>query len=195
MKQQTVRAVVVATAMLMIASRWPVPAFSQGVAAQTRTPAAPAAIPRMSDGKPDFSGVWQVLNSASWNIQGHSAEKGAPGGQSVVVGGEIPYLPSALAKRDENFKNRATADTVAKCYSPGVPRLTYMPFPFQIVQTPTYLSILYEYDHWVRHVYMNSKHPDGAIEFWIGDSRAQWDGDTLVIDVIDFNDQTWFDHS
>ena len=153
------------------------------------------ALPRMPDGKPDFSGIWQVTNSAAWNLQDHPAEKGIPGGQSVVEGGEIPYLPTALAKRNENFKNRLTADSVAKCFSPGVPRLTYMPFPFQILQTPTYIGILYEYDHWVRHVYINSKHPAGPIEWWIGDSRASWDRDTLVVDVIHFNEETWFDNA
>ena len=172
----------------------PASAQAGGAAAQTRAGAQTGALPRMADGKPDFSGIWQVMNSAASNLQDHPAEKGIPGGQSVVEG-EIPYLASALAKKNENYRNRLTADSVAKCYAPGVPRITYMPFPFHILQTPTYMAFLYEYDHWVRHVYINSKHPAGPIEWWMGDSRAQWDGDTLVVDVTYFNDETWFDHA
>ena len=86
-------------------------------------------------------------------------------------------------------------DPEAKCWLPGVPRATYMGFPFQIVQTPTQVSILYEYGHALRNVFMNSPHPRGPIEFWMGDSRATWEGDTLVVDVVHFNDQTWFDRA
>src|SRR3984885_3585678 len=155
-----------------------------------------SAIPRTSDGKPDFSGFWQVITSANWNIQDHSAEKGIPGGQGIVVGNEIPYQPWALAKRKENYENRATADPEVKSYVPGVPRITYTPFPFQIVQTPKETAVLYEYVHAVRHLYTNgSEHPAGHIDWWLGDSRAHWDGDTLVVDVTDFNDQTWFDRA
>jgi hypothetical protein len=159
------------------------PAFAQ----------AAGTIPRAPDGKPDFSGVWQVLNTASWDIQDHSAAKGIPAGQGVVEGNEIPYLPEALAKKNENVKNRLTADPVVKCYLPGLPRIMYMPYPFQIFQTPTYVAMVFEFVHAVRHVYMNSPHLAGTIEWWMGDSRGKWDGDTLVIDVIDFNGDTWFD--
>src|ERR1700677_258786 len=93
-------------------------------------------IPRTTDGKPNLSGFWQVLGSAAdWNIQDHSAEKGIPGGQGIVVGNEIPYQPWAIAKKKENYDNRATADPEVKSYVPGVPRITYTPFPFQIIQT------------------------------------------------------------
>jgi hypothetical protein len=70
-----------------------------------------------------------------------------------------------------------------------------MGLPFQIVQTPAQILMLYEFDHTVRNVFMNSPHPTGSIQWWMGDSRARWDGDTLVVDVIDFNDQTWFDRA
>ena len=164
------------------------PASGQAGAAQA------GAVPRMPDGKPDFSGIWQVLNTASWDIQDHPAAKGVPGGQGVVEGNEIPYLPAALAKKNENFKNRLTADPVnAKCYLPGVPRIMYMPYPFQILQTPNYIAMVFEFVHAVRHVYMNSPHLAGPIEWWMGDSRGKWDGDTLVIDAVHFNAETWFD--
>jgi len=166
----------------------PLVAFSQT--------ASTSPIPRASDGKPDFSGYWQVISTANWNIQDHSAEKGVPGGQGIVVGNEIPYQPWAIAKKKENYENRATADPEVKSYFPGVPRVTYTPFPFQIVQTPKETAILYEYVHAVRHLHTDgTNHPSGHIDWWFGDSRGHWDGDTLVVDITDFNDQTWFDRA
>ena len=152
---------------------------------------------RTADGKPDLNGVWQVLNTASWNIQDHVGELGTPPGQGVVDGNEIPYLPAALAKKKENYANRATADPAqAKCYLPGVPRAMYMPFPFEIVQTPTTLAIRYEFTHALRLIPVDgSKHADLPAGTWMGDSRGRWEGDTLVVDVRNFNDQTWFDNA
>jgi len=153
-------------------------------------------IPHTSDGKPDLSGFWQVLNTAAWDIQDHSAQKGVPGGQGVVEGNEIPYQPWAAAKKKENFAKRETLDPETSCFLPGVPRLTYEPFPFQIVQTPKELTVLYEYIHAVRNIYTNgSAHPPGHIDWWLGDSRGKWDGDTLVVDIVHFNDKTWFDRA
>ena len=163
-------------------------------AAQAPAP-QPGSIPRAIDGKPDLSGFWRVMNSAWLDIQDHSAELGVPAGQGVVEGGEIPYLPAALETKAQNYADRATADPVAKCYLPGVPRITYMPFPFQIFQTPDEVGVLYEYGHAVREIYLDSEHPEGPIEWWMGDSRGHWEGDTLVVDVFHFNDQTWFDRA
>jgi hypothetical protein len=157
--------------------------------------AAAQPMPRTPDGKPDMSGFWQAVNSAAWNILAHSAEQGVPAGLGVVEGNEIPYRPDAAAKQRENYANRAKLDPETKCWLPGVPRATYMGLPFQIVQTPAQVSILYEYAHTLRNVFMNSPHPRGPIEFWMGDSRGTWDGDTLVVDVVHFNDQTWFDRA
>ncbi len=100
--------------------------------------------PRTPDGHPDLQGIWQALNTAVWNIEDHAPELGVPAGQGIVEGGEIPYLPSALGLRQENFKKRLTDDPEAKCYMVGVPRITYMPYPFQIVQQGDQVSILYE---------------------------------------------------
>jgi hypothetical protein len=169
--------------------------FSANRAPAQAPAAAAAALPRAADGKPDMSGVWQVLNTASWNIQDHQAEKGVPAGQGVVEGNEIPYLPEALAKKEANYKNRLTADPATRCFQPGVPRIMYMPFPFQIVQTPSSFAFLFEYVHTTRHVRLNSQHPEGPIEWALGDSRARWDGDTLVVDVVHFNAETWFDRA
>jgi hypothetical protein len=164
------------------------------VPAQVRTAAPPAyAPPRTADGHPDFQGVWQVLNTASWDIQDHAARLGVPAGQSVVEGNDIPYQAWAIARKKENFDSRLTADPIAKCYLPGVPRITYMPYPFQIFQTPGVTVFLYEYDHAVRTVYTDRPHLAGAIDFWLGMSRGRWEGDTLVVDSAHFNDKTWFD--
>lgn len=162
-------------------------------AAQTNS-----AIPRLPDGKPNLNGYWQTLNTANYNIQDHAASKGIPGGQGVVVGNDIPYRPEALEKRKENLLNRATLDTEAKCYLLGVPRITYSGHPFQIFQASNgnKITILYEYAHTNRFLYTNNTpHPRGPIEWWMGDSRAHWEGDTLVVDNVHFNDQTWFDET
>ena len=163
---------------------------------------APAArgIPRTADGKPDLSGIWQVLdNSLDGNIEPHAASYGVHGGQGAIVDppdGTIPYLPSALAKRQENYNNRAK-DPVAYCFKPGVPRITYIPFPFQITQTPKMIQISYEFVHNYRSIYINGSDHLPGIDFFNGDSRAKWEGDTLVVNVADFNDDpqhpTWFD--
>jgi hypothetical protein len=160
------------------------------------------AIPRTVDGKPDLSGIWQVLdNSLDGNIEPHTASYGVRAGQGAIVDppdGKIPYLPAALAKRQENYKNRAK-DPVAYCFKPGVPRITYIPFPFQISQTPQMIQITYEFVHNYRSIYLNGSEHLPGIDFFNGDSRAKWDGDTLVVDVANFNDDsahpTWFDAS
>jgi hypothetical protein len=172
-------------ATLAVALLFPAAAQAQGA----------AALPRTADGKPDLSGIWQAVTTANWNIQAHSAEKDVPAGLGIVDGDEIPYQPWAAAKKRENFANRATADPEAKCFLPGVPRATYLPFPFQIFQTPDHIAITYEYVHAVRRIFMNSEHPRGPLEFWMGDSRGHWEGDTLVVDVVYFTGQTWFDRA
>jgi hypothetical protein len=168
------------------------------VRAAAQVPASPRGteMPRTRDGKPDLTGMWQVMNSAAWDVQDHQARKDVPAGMGVVEGNEIPYQPWALAQKRENLQNRTTADPETKCYLPGIPRLMYMPFPFQIFQSPAMLTMLFEYVHATRYVYTNgAPHPSGHIDWWMGDSRGRWEGDTLVVDVVDFNDQTWFDRS
>jgi hypothetical protein len=154
------------------------------------------AIPRMPDGRPNLQGIWQVLAPAAWDIQDHSPRLGVPAGQGVVDGNEIPYQAWALKRKQENFASRATADPESKGYLPGVPRIMYMPFPFQLFQTPTHVAMTFEYAQGVRIVYTNgTPHPRGPIEWWMGDSRGKWDGDTLVVDVVHFTDQTWLDRA
>ena len=171
-------------------------ALTCGVAVAADQSPSASAVARGPDGHPDLSGYWQVLNTAAWNIQDHSAQPGIPAGQGVVDGNEIPYQPWAAEKQKENFANRATADPESKCYLPGIPRLIYMPFPFQIAQTPKEIIMLSEYAHAVRTIHTDgSTHPATAVESWLGDARGRWEGNTLVVDVRHFNDKTWFDRA
>ena len=168
----------------------PMPGMGQNA---TTTPWTP---PLAADGHPDIQGIWQVLNTAAWDLEDHGASLGVPAGQGVVEGGTIPYRESALAKKEENFQQRATLDPETRCYLPGVPRITYMPYPFQIIQQADKVSIAYEYLRTVRYIHMNGNpHPPGPIDWWMGDSRGRWEGNTLVVDVIHFNDRTWFDRA
>ena len=147
---------------------------------------------------PDLQGIWIAHNAAAGNLEAHAASAGVRAGGSFVVDpadGKIPYKTEALAKRAENFKNRATADPLGKCFSPGVPRVMYLPFPFQILQTPTQITIASEFAHSVRHVHMNNKGHYAEAEFWMGDNRGKWEGKTLVIDTGNFNPETWFDEA
>jgi hypothetical protein len=162
-----------------------------------RTPAAPAGYngPRTPDRKPDLNGIWQVLGTAHWNVEAHSAIEGVPAGISVVEGGAIPYQPSALAKRNENFQNRLLADPLRKCYMPGVPRATYMPFPFEITQTPKHIGIAYEFAHATRTIFMDGTPHMEDLDFWMGDARGRWEGDTLVVDTVSLGDKTWLDQA
>src|SRR5258705_4859137 len=139
--------------------------------------------PRTADGKADLNGIWQALNTANWDLQEHAARPGVvvalgaagavPGGLGVVEGGEIPYLPAAAAKKKENFEKRLTADPEIKCYLPGVPRATYMPFPFQIVQTSKYILIAYEFAGPSRTIYMEQA-PPSPVASWMGHSVGHW---------------------
>jgi hypothetical protein len=163
---------------------------------------ATAAMQQKAPAPPDLQGIWQTMNSAAWDIQDHTGQRfpglpprfAMPAGAGVVDGNEIPYQPWALEKKAENFRTRLTADPEASCYLPGVPRITYMPFPFQIVQFADRIVILYEYLHATREIYMDGgPHSELALDSWMGDSRGRWEGNTLVVDVTSFNDRTWFD--
>jgi hypothetical protein len=170
-----------------------------------RGAAAPAARPARIAGRPNFNGVWQAMGSQHWNLEDHSAQAlsnfwqlGAiaaiPAGQSVVEGGTIPYLPAALKKRAENQAGWPKTDPEAKCYMGGIPRSTYMPYPFQIVQGQKDILFVYEYASSNRIVHM-SNHEEAPVDSWMGWSNGKWDGDTLVIEVTGNNDQTWFDRA
>ena len=156
-------------------------------------------------GRPNLNGIWQALNTANWNLEGHSAEGlesvwqlgaiGAiPAGQSVVGGGTIPYLPEALAKRDENRADWPAQDPEAKCYMLGVPRVTYHDSPFQIFQSDTDLLMVYPFAAANRIIYMTD-HSELPIDSWMGKSNGTWEEDTLVVETSGSNPQTWLDRA
>jgi len=161
--------------------------------------------PRTPDGKPDLNGIWKSISSAHYDIEGHAARGGplvangahgaVPGGLGIVEGGEIPYLPAALEQRNKNREDVLGLDPAVKCYMPGVPRATYLPFPFQIVQTPEYILIAYEFASASRVIYMNKPDFESPTDNWMGHSRGHWEGETLVIDVTAQIPDTWFDAS
>ena len=183
------------------------------VTGQARTPG----VPRVN-GKPDLNGIWQTINTANWDIQAHTAKAAlamrpgpvvpvpakevlafgavgsVPSGLGVVDGNELPYLPEALKKKQDNEANWLTRDPEIKCYLPGVPRATYMPFPFQIFQGQGSFFISYEYAGAVRNVYLKDPGP-APIDSWMGQSVGRWEGETFVIEVSGFNDQSWFDRA
>src|SRR6187401_1557054 len=156
------------------------------------TPSSNTSLPRTSDGKPDLSGIWQVHNRAAADLEDHVARFDLPAGKGVVQGGPIPYQEWAAKKKIENAKGRLTADPLAKCYMPGVPRIMYMEFPFHIFQTREHIAMTFEWSSVYRLIYTNEADPRLGFDFWMGDSRGRWDGDTLVVDVIHNNDRTWF---
>jgi hypothetical protein len=172
----------------------------------TRAQAPVNALPRLGDGKPNFNGIWQANNTANWDLVAHQARQGPmtalgaafsiPGGLGVVEGNDIPYRPEALAKKKDNAAHWVTAEPEVKCYLPGIPRATYLPHPFQIVQSTGSSDILiaYEFASASRIIRLNAA-PDSPIDTWMGWSRGRWDGDTLVVDVTSFNGQAWFDRA
>jgi hypothetical protein len=166
----------------------------------------PAARPARIAGQPNLNGIWQAMNSANWNLEAHSAEAlkdfwalgslaAIPAGQSVVDGdGKIPYKPEAFAQRDENRAGWPKSDPETNCYLPGIPRATYMPFPFQIVQGGGNILFVYTYASANRLVNMGEPIVP-PVDTWMGQSNGRWEGETLVIETTGFNDRTWFDRA
>lgn len=175
----TITAIVLSTALI---------AASQGTSVPHEQP-----LPRTADGKPDLQGIWQASSTAGADLEDHAASLNMLAGRSVIVGGTIPYQPWAAKKKAENFQNRRTADPLSKCYIPGVPRVMYLAFPFQIFQTPTIVAMAFEWELENRLIHTDgSPHPAEG-DYWMGDSRGHWEGDTLVVDVRNSNGNTWFD--
>jgi hypothetical protein len=189
----------------------------------TRTAGQASRPARTADGKPNFSGVWQALNGAHWDLQAHEARPGAvtqqgaypfpfvqvaaapvlalgaaggvPGSLGVVEGdGQIPYKPEAAAVKRENAEHWIDRDPELKCYLPGIPRAMYMPYPFQIVQSTNKIQMAYEFTTTARTIHLDKVEgpPDDT---YMGHSVGRWEGDTLVVDVTNFNDATWFDRA
>ncbi len=183
------------------------------------SPVVAQELPRLSNGRPDFSGIWQVLNEANYDLEPHAARHSlqmregpvnpvaaavtlrmgavgaVPGSMGVIVGGgRIPYTPEARALKEENLANWSERDPEVKCYMPGVPRATYMPQPFQIVQSENDFFIAYQFAGAVRDIYLDNPGPS-PVDSWMGWSVGNWEGDTLVVDVTGLSDQTWLDRA
>lgn len=136
---------------------------------------------------PDLRGIWQVRNNANANLE-------AAGVIVEPSHGKIPYREDAISEAERNFRNRATEDPVLRCFQPGVPRATYIPEPFQIFQRPGRVYIVYQHVHAYRVIFTDGRpHYDSGIEFYMGDSRGHWEGNTLVVDVTNFKPETWLD--
>jgi hypothetical protein len=148
------------------------------------------------DGKPNLNGVWQAMNTANWSLEPHNAQSnpvadrllgaiGAiPAGLGVVEGGEIPYNAAAQERLQAHKDNVIYHDPEAACYLPGIPRATYMPYPFQIIQgNNDDILMAYEYASANRVVHMQEVGIP-PIDTWMGTSYGQWDGDTLVVTTL-----------
>lgn len=161
--------------------------------------------PRTPDGNPDLNGIWQAMGTAHWDLQTHESRAGPlwqlgalgaiPGGVGVVEGEEIPYRSEALAKKVENQANWMELDPVVKCYMPGIPRANYMPYPFQLFQTPDHVLFAYQFASATRNVFMNRPDYEAPILTVMGHNLGRWEGETLVINVSDQYDLTWLDSS
>jgi hypothetical protein len=179
--------------------------------------------PRTVDAKPDFTGVWQALNEAHWDLQAHYARPGAvtepgyfrdtnarvpaapvlalgsaagvPASLGVVEGdGEIPYKPESAAVKKDNADHWIDRDPELKCYLPGIPRAMYMPYPFQIVQSSNKIEVAFAFSATARTIHLD-KVDDPPADLYMGHSIGHWEGDTLVVDVTHFNDATWLDRA
>jgi hypothetical protein len=162
--------------------------------------------PRTPDGKPDFSGIWQAMTNAHYDIEPHAAaygpyprEMGAlsakPASLGIVAGGRIPYNEQGRRQRDANLQDAITKDPLAKCFMPGIPRANYLPFPFQIVQSSSVILVSYEFAESNRIVYVDQPEIVSQVDSWMGHSNATWEGDTLVVSVSGQMPDTWFDRS
>src|SRR5579864_6905295 len=164
-----------------------------------RAPEKAGPFTRLADGKPNMQGYWETRNFfTAFDLETHDkAEFGVPAGKGVVVDppdGKIPYQPWALAKRKDVVEHHLFDDPQAHCWLSGVPRQMYTPFGFQILQPPGNVVLLYEAFHSYRIIPLGGQpHANDAIRMFEGDSRGHWEGDTLVVDVTNQNEKTWFD--
>jgi len=177
-----------------------------GIFAISTSLAQDGGVIRTPDGKPDFSGIWQAITSAHYNIEPHAAEGGPhpglfgalsaiPAGLGIVEGGQIPYNEQSRRQRDANRAAALETDPLAKCFMPGVPRANYLPFPFQIVQSRDVILVAYEFAEANRIMYVDQPELESQVDAWMGHSNAHWEGDTLVVEVTGQIPDSWFDRA
>jgi hypothetical protein len=162
-------------------------------------PAKPGPFKRLPSGKPDLQGYWQTrVFFTAFDLEAHEkATFEVPAGPGVIVDppdGKIPYQPWAMEKKKDMVANHRYEDPQAHCTLSGVPRQIYTPFGFQILQPKDHVLMLFEAFHAYRIIPLNGgPHVPAAIKLFEGDSRGRWEGDTLVIDVTNQQERTWFD--
>jgi hypothetical protein len=176
------------------------------LAPTAKAPTTDGTVPSIArlDGKPNLSGIWQAANTANWNIEPHSAAPGPipklgaafgiPAGVGIVEGDAIPYRPEMLAKKEANERNWLKRDPEIRCGLPGVPRAMYLPYPFQIVHGSQSIMMVFQFASASRTIRLDVKE-EPPTPTWMGWSSGRWEGDTLVVDVSGFTDQTWFDRA
>jgi hypothetical protein len=154
-------------------------------------------VPRTADGKPDLSGIW-IATGALLLMEGEEAlqaarDADAAAGRAAQPPPEPPpYTPEADARRQAYLARQGIDDPMARCLLTGVPRISFRPLPFEIVQLPERVIILYEIHHAFRIIPTDGRgHPEDMEPTYLGDSVGRWDGDTLVVDVTGFNEDTW----
>ena len=167
--------------------------------------------PRTSDGRPDIQGYWsQRSDITTYSIQAGFEDRDEHtkiGGQAPqrcrpVIDppdGKIPYQPSAAERAQFHYAQHKKPskpeylDPVSRCFEEGLPRINYQG-NMRILQFPTYIAILHEFGHHYRVIYLDDRpHIGDTLKLWMGDSRGRWEGNTLVVDVTNHNDKTWFD--
>jgi len=168
------------------------------VSGQAKGTAKAYKAPRTRSGVPDLQGTWFTnAGAAAWDVEEHPAGLGVVAGPSIILDTpdkKIPYQPWALAKRKDLIEHHAFDDPQAHCYSSGVPRVTYAPFGFQILQGSGTVNINYENFHLFRFIPTDNRpHSSPLQKSFMGESRGHWEGDTLVVDVAGQNGRTWLD--
>jgi hypothetical protein len=175
----------------------PAGAQPAGASKAAAAPAAKKSVPRAANGKPDLSGIW-IITSALPLLEGPEAFAAAraadqAAGRAPPAPPEPPpYKPDAEAKRQQFLARRGIDDPMGRCLLTGVPRIEYRPLPLEIIQLPDRVVILYEIHHAFRIIPTDGRgHPADLEPSYLGDSIAHWDGDTLVVEVTGFNENTW----
>jgi len=202
MTHRVLGSVIVAVAVVSLI---PVPAAGQAPAARRWNP------PRLPDGQPDVQGHWisDAVGAAHSVEDGRDPDadiiQGRAGEQNPIVIVEpadrrIPYQPAAAARREQLLRDIFTptqpehVDPHVRALLDGVPRNNYVPGGMQVVQVPGYVLIFYESNHAYRIIPVDGRpHIGTNAKLWMGDSRGRWEGNTLVIDVTNFNENTWID--
>lgn len=169
--------------------------LAQSAGAQS-TGGSALGVPRTADGRPDLSGIW-IATGAIGLLEGEDAARAAraadeAAGRTRPPNEPPPYTPEAEARRQGYLARQGIDDPMARCLLTGVPRIKYRPLPFEIVQLPDRVIILYEIHHAFRIIPTDGRpHPADLEPSYLGDSIGRWEGDTLVVDVVGFNDKTW----